>query len=190
MIGQALTFITSVLNHHLVNRFDLDSPIVVLNSLVDSTGSLPQKNQNKVVLTLINLEHETSKQFYGNHQATRTAKQVSDVFPAVRFNLDILLTASFDVYEESLKFLTETIAFFQAHPSLTEQLFPTMPAGLAMLNFEIENSPYAQTHNLWTSMGAKYQPSVIYKIRHVTVDSEEIRGTTPTIQGVDVKAAS
>lgn len=187
MIDSALSFVKQVLNQQLKNQFGLEADTVIANHLVEANGNPPLANQNKMVLTLINLESETNKQFYGGNRGVQ-GSSIQQLQPAARFNLDILLTASFDVYNEALKFLSATIAFFQANPTLTKQLFPTMPDSLVQLQFDIENSPYLQTHNLWSALGAKYQPSVIFKIRHVTIQANETSGEVAAVQGITSEA--
>lgn len=187
MIDEALIFINSVLNQHLVNRFDIDSDITSLNNLVSADGSEPITNQNKVILTLINLEHETATPFYGGRTSSTGGSTRSN--PSLHFNLDLLITANFEVYSEALKFLTATIGFFQAHYSFNAKSYPDIPSGLNMLNFEVENSPYEKTHNLWSALSAKYRPSIIYKIRHVTVNEEEVKQETPIVVGVSGSAS-
>lgn len=180
MIDQALKFIADTVNRYLQNRFALESDTVILNNLVDADGSVPQQNQNKIVLTLINLEHETATQYYGGQ--TRIGTTVITCNPPIHFNLDLLITASFSNYQEAVKFLTATITFFQTNSSLNPKKFPDIPNGITALNVEVENAPYRQSHNLWSALGAKYQPSIIYKIRHVTVQADAIQGTNPCIQ--------
>ncbi len=184
MIDAALIYIGQVVDQYLINHLGLDVSAVVLNNLVDADGSSPAKNQNKIVITLINLEHETAKQFYGGQR--RDNGQIDKINPDIYFNLDILISANFDSYDEALKFLTATVYFFQANNSFNRKNSPGLPAGISSLNFEIENSPYAKTHNLWSALGAKYQPSIIYKIRHVCVQSDQVNGFSPEIQGVAV----
>lgn len=58
------------------------------------------------------------------------------------------------------------------------------------LKFEIENSAYEQTQNLWTAMGVSYQPSIIYKIRHVGVHSAQIKGVAPSVRHISGTAAA
>ncbi|CAM4138586.1 Pvc16 family protein [Pseudoalteromonas byunsanensis] len=188
VIDLALRFVEQQLNQTLRTKFALDSDIVIMNHLVESNGTPPLANQNKLVITLINLEHETNKQFYGGQRTVQTT-QVQQLQPTTRFNLDILLTAHFDSYNEALKFLSASVAFFQAYPTLTKKDFPNMPSDLFQLQFEIENSPYTQTHNLWSALGAKYQPSIIYKIRHVAVQSLQVMGSVGAITDVDSEAS-
>ncbi|KHN52491.1 hypothetical protein OI70_19275 [Dickeya fangzhongdai] len=190
MIDDALGYVKSILSQQLCHQFDSDGELVVVNNLVELNGSYPLKNQNKMVLTLINLEHETIKPFYGGRSASGPENtNIRQIMPAVRFNLDVLFTAHFDDYHEALKFLSATIAFFQASPTLVRQKFPDMPDDLTQLQFEIENSSYEKTQNLWSALGARYQPSIIYKIRHIAIQSNQIAGETPVLQHVTNKVS-
>ena len=141
-----------------------------------------------MVITLINLDYETNKGYSGNRYRVRD-NGFATRQPDTLFNVDLLFTASFDDYEEALKFLNATIAFFQATPTFNVKVTPSIPEGIKTLNFEIENTSFFETHNLWSAMGAKYQPSIIYKVRHVVVQSDQLQGTTPAIQEIDVSVS-
>ncbi|MCA2997703.1 MAG: DUF4255 domain-containing protein [Rhodocyclaceae bacterium] len=180
MIDVSLEFVVRALNQSLVTSFDLESDVVVINNLVDPNGSTPQKNQNRLVITLVNLEYETNKRYYGGQQWE--SSMVNRVNPAVFFNLDVLVSANFDDYAESLKFLTAAIGFFQENLVISRASSPNLPDGVALLKFEIENTPSTKTHNLWTALGAKYVPSIVYKIRHVAVDARQIKGGSTMVQ--------
>ena len=186
MIDVALLYVKDALNQYLVNRFGLDEDIVVLNNLTDPDGSVSQKNQNKIVITLINLDHETSQQYYGG--SIRSNNKVGHINQDVHFNLDVLFAAHFDNYSESLKFLTATVSFFQANNTFNRKNSPTMSQDITALKFEIENASYEKTHNLWSALGVKYQPSIIYKIRHVTVQAGQINAVSSVVTGSGVEA--
>lgn len=189
MIDKSLAFIKNTINQSLKNSFNLEEDILVLNHLVDTDGGSPQKNENKIVLTLINLEYETNQQ-YNISQRRIPPNKVVNLNPAVRFNMDILFTANFDDYNESLKFLSATIMYFQANSVMHHEGFPNMPKGLERLNFDIVNSSYSETHNLWSAMGAKYQPSIIYKARNISIQSGKIIETGTTMSGIGIGASS
>lgn len=180
MISKALQFTNDALNQFMQNRFGLDDKKVLLNKLIESNGNVPQVNQNKVVMSLINVEKETVKPFYNRNQQLQNGNY-ADVSPAERYNLDLLISSSFDDYGETLKFLEAVILFFQVNPFLDARSSSNMPAGIDKLEFEIEKITYHQMQSLWTAMGAKYQPSVIYKTRLVTVQANEIMGITPAV---------
>ncbi len=182
MIDVSLDFVRKMLDQHLCNKYGLESNFVVLNNLVLPDGSVPQKNNNKIVITMVTLENETSKQYYADKNPG--PDRLAQINPAVWFNLDILISANFDEYSEALKFLTASIGFFQANTVMTRISYPTLPVGLTALKFEIENSSSGKMENIWMSLGAKYLPSIIYKIRQVYVQADQIESEIPLVQNI------
>jgi len=190
MISKALQYTCDALDQFLKNRLALDESKVLLNNVIDTNGSIPQANHNKVVISLINIEKETSRPHYHVRNQKMPDGSFSDVNPPERYNLDILLTSSFDDYGESLKFLDASILFFQMNILLDPASFSNIPEGLNKLHFDNEKITYHQMHSLWTAMGAKYQPSVIYKMRLVTFQGDEAAAFTPAISNVSTQALS
>jgi len=188
MIDVALAYLRLMLDQHLSMQFGMGRNVAILNGLSNADGPQSERNRNKVVITLINLQHETNRPAYGGQR--RESDAVSFVNPPVYFNLDILVSANFDDYGESLKFLTATIGFFQKNVTMDRASHPGLPAGIAALKFEIENSAYEQNQNVWTSMGVSYLPSIIYKIRHVAVQSDQVSGVAPIVRDVSGTVAT
>lgn len=175
MIQKALQVTSDALDQYLKNHFDLDESKVVINKLVNNDGSIPEKNQNNVILTLINIDKETSKPFYNPNRKLANGNY-SATFPSERFSLDLLFTSNFDDYNESLKFLDAILHFFQATPSINSNTNSNLPKGLPKIDYDIEKVSFFEMHNLWSSMGAQYQPSAIYKTRLVTIGSDNVHG--------------
>jgi hypothetical protein len=111
MIGVSLEYLRKVLDQNIMTNLGMDGSVVVLNNVVDMNGNSPQKNQNKLVVTLVNLEYEVNKQFYGGQRID--VGQFSRVNPAVFFNLVIFIYCNLDAYIEALKFIKATICFFK-----------------------------------------------------------------------------
>jgi hypothetical protein len=189
MISKALQFTRDALDQFLRNRFRLDESKVLLNALIEANGQVPQINQNKVVISLINLEKETLKPFYVRNQRIADGNY-SEVQPSERYNLMLLISSNFDDYSETLKFLNAVIQFFQINPSLDSGSTSNIPAGLVKLEYEIERITYHQMQGLWTAMGARYQPSVIYKTRLVTIQGNETDGFVPAVSDVSATATA
>lgn len=183
MINKALQFTKNILDQFLRNRFALDEDKVILNYLIESSGSLPLANQNKIVLSLINIEKETNKPFYGRNQKLENGNY-AEVNPTDLYNLFLLISSNFDNYSETLSYLNAVILFLQANNTLNEKLSSAFPENLKKLEFEIEKISYHDMHSLWTAMGAKYQPSVIYKIRLIALQSNEVLGFTTGISQI------
>ncbi|ALL06176.1 hypothetical protein AQ505_12150 [Pedobacter sp. PACM 27299] len=180
MINRALKFTSDALDQFLINRFALDESKVVMNKVIDSNGQVPMLNQNKIIVSLINIERETAKAYHIRNHPVSNGSFVN-INPAERFNLDILMSANFDDYSESLKFLNAVILFFQVNTSLSVNNSSAFPIGLDKLEFDIEKLTYQQMHSLWTAMGAKYQPSVVYKMRLLTIQGFESDGFATSV---------
>lgn len=187
MIDVALSYIRQVLDQYLCAQLGQDSGSVILNNLSGSDPAKIEQNRNRIVVTLINLEYESNKQFYGGQR--KEGDHVNRVNPAVFFNLDVLVSASFDDYTEALKQLSLVIAFFQNNLSFDRHNNPSMPEGLSALKCEIENSPSAKTHELWTALGVGYLPSMVYKFRHVSIQSGHVKSVSARVQSVTGSAS-
>ncbi len=53
------------------------------------------------------------------------------------------------------------------------------------LVFEMASITPEQLNNIWGSLGAKYMPSVVYKVRMLTFDNNIVREYRPLITGVE-----
>ncbi len=172
MIRPALHFVSTALNQFVKNKLGLDEDTVVLNHIIESDESEPLENKNKVVITLINIEYQTLKPYYISNKRLENESYAS-LSPSQSFNLDILISSNFDDYSESLKFLGTAMLFFQIHPVFNAVNFSTLPEGVNKLELDVEQINYTEMHNLWSAMGAKYRPSIVYKTRMVTIQGDE-----------------
>ncbi|MEP0264353.1 DUF4255 domain-containing protein [Dokdonia sp.] len=181
MIQEAFQYTRNVFNQFIKNKFGVDEDAVVINTIVDQSGAIPVGNQNKIIMSLIHIEQETVKPFYTKNQKVSNGNYVASP-QTERYNIYVLVTSYFDDYNETLKFLNASIQFFQEHQSLDATINSDLPKGLQKLNFDLQKGgDYMQMHNLWSALGAKYQPSVIYKMRLVTIASTGIDEFVPKI---------
>jgi hypothetical protein len=174
MIQNALQFTQDILQQYLKHKLGLDKDLVVCNKIIETDGSVPIINQNKVVLSFINIERESFRPFV-NKKKQQVGSYAAVVGPE-HFNLDVLVSCNFDHYNEALKFLNEVILFFQINHYFHPSIASNIPEGISKLSFELKNITSQEMHQLWHSMGATYQPSVIYKLRLVTINPQEHPG--------------
>lgn len=184
MIHQSLQFTNKLLEQFLKNRFGLNEDKTILNYLIEPSGILPKVNQNKVVLSLINIEKETNQPFYVRNQKLENGNY-SNFNPTEKYNIDLLISSNFDDYNESLKFLDAIILFFQINNYLDASSSSSLPKGLSRLEFEYEKISYQQMHSLWTAMAAKYQPSIIYKMKLIKVQANETIEIIPSVKNTN-----
>lgn len=176
MIEKALQFTGKALNQFVKKKFGLDEDVVIINPIIDQNGSVPKENQNKIIISLIHIEQDTTTQFYNRNQQLTNGNYVKAPL-SYRYNLFTLITPNFDNYSEALKFLDASIQFFQINAMIDATKNAEIPADLGKLEYEFQKGEnYMQMQNLWTALGAKYQPSVIYKVKLVTIVSDEIEG--------------
>ncbi|WP_422360457.1 Pvc16 family protein [Reichenbachiella sp.] len=180
MIEQSLLFTRNFLDQFLRNRFDLSDSIVQINNLTDPHGNVPEANQNKIIISLINIEQETNQPYYFKKQKLSNG-QYADLTPSDRFNIYLLVSSQFDDYQETLKFLNASILFFQINQIIDSSSGTNLPEGIHKLDFDLEQLDYSQTHNLWSAMGAKYTPSVVYKMRLIEIFANQMTGVTTSI---------
>ncbi len=87
-------------------------------------------------------------------------------------------------YPEALKFLSNTISFFQRLPVMDHENTPGLDSRIEKLILDIENLNIKDLSTLWSAITGKYLPSVIYKVRMVAFDSGDVRLRTPLIEEI------
>ncbi|HEX5432935.1 MAG TPA: DUF4255 domain-containing protein [Candidatus Angelobacter sp.] len=185
MIEKALNFVTGEINSLLSRRFQSTENLAVLSSLANPDGSLPPVIENKIILSLINIEREASASG-GSWPMMGGSEGYARVSPQLALNLLVLVTASFSSnYSEALKVLSNVVGFFQSHPSFNAQNSASFPGGMERLSVELVNLTIHELNNVWSILGAKYMPSVVYKIRMLVVQENWIGERVPAITAAE-----
>jgi hypothetical protein len=184
MIQNVIPVIVRELNSYLGLRFGFNEQKVIISNLVGQDGSIAFKDENKVVCSLINIEQERVNL---NAHFMKNAK----TNPPVNLNLYLLFSAYFSSanYEEAFKFLTSVISFFQGKQVFTPSNTPLLDKNVDKITFEIVNLDLRELSNLWAALGAKYMPSVIYKLRMISIYEDMIIEEIPEITAVDTSGA-
>lgn len=186
MIGSILNFIAQEMDAfiRLRMRAHPSEQKVILSPLVDLGGGVAIKEENVLVLSLVNIQKDpiaTPSRPYDHRDFTKVHIQQA---PPVHLNLILLLGAYFkpENVKDGLDTLTFGISYLQGKPLWTGQNSPALPSGLEKLTFELESLDFHQQSHLWGAIGAKYFPSVIYKMRMIIIDDGTIDQIVPTIQ--------
>ena len=175
MLYTVLTELTALLNEYLNAFYDVPEGMAELGS-PDTSDEEPA---NKLLVTLLNIERETAMGIAGNYQPASggTSAQKN---PAWHLNLYFTVAAVFDKkrYAESLKALSKALGFLQQQSTLR------LADGQAF-SLEPVTANTQELTNLWSILGGKYYPSVICKIRKLTIDGNEIKSTARQVGGLD-----
>jgi hypothetical protein len=181
MIDSVVETVANELNEFFRLKFGIIEDRVVVSNIVNQDGSAAIKDDNRVILSLVMIQEEKMG-------AYKSTVQISPggVKP-VYLNLFLLFSASFNekLNVDALKFISAVIAFFQNKPVFNQQNSSTLADGLEKLSFEILNMSIQEQSNLWSTLGAKYLPSIMYKVRVVTIDEKMLVPETVEVTGME-----
>ncbi|MBF9222664.1 DUF4255 domain-containing protein [Hymenobacter ruricola] len=183
MLDKALLFLATELNDYFGRSFQLLEDRAVLSAHLNPDGTPATAIANKVSVTLVNLAPESTVR---NLQAERSGNGELRLNPAIKLNLWVLFAANFGDYDEALKFLSSTLAFFQGRPVFTPQNSPRLDRSFDRLVVELETLTYHELSNLWGVLGSKYTPSALYKVKLVTIQDGAVQDRTPALTGLGV----
>lgn len=180
MIDKALEFLVGELKEFLGHRFPGHEQHVILSALCNPDGSVPHKIENKIVLSLVNLERESAVP--ANGTPVRAGAGYLRSAPTLHLNLYVLVAASFGHnYGQALSFLNCVLAFFQGKPYFSPQNAAALPRELERLSVELVNMSLAEMNNLWAILGAKYMPSAVYRVRMVSIQQGWVTEALPMV---------
>ena len=164
MIHQAIQYVVTELNSYLNLRSPSLAPDrVVLGNLFDINGNPNADALDKVVLSVVNLQQDPVYHSVDLYEKRADGKS-ERVRPEVKVNLFVLFIANIGDYDESLKALEHVISFFQANHVFDYATIPVLAENKGRLVFELYSMTFEQQNHLWGALGAKYQPSVMYKV--------------------------
>ena len=181
MINLAIQLLAGQLNQYLRRTYNLGEDVVVVSNLLEMDGSVAANVNNKLVVFLVNIEKDAVPfRQVSSHDVGRREMQGSAPY---YFNLYLMMTANFtgNSYSEALKFLSSTISFFQKNYVIDHQTAPEMDSRIEKLILDIENLSIQDLSNLWGALGGKYLPSIMYRVRMVAFDAEDITGRIPLV---------
>ncbi len=185
MIDKTLSFLLAELNAYLNAGFPAAEPHAVIGPLAMHDGSPPEEIDNKIVITVANIERETTAY---SPQVNQTSQSGLRTVVATPFNLNVYLLVSGNFrknYAEALRLLSSALIFFHSKSVFTPQNSVGFPSGMERLTLEMVNLNMVDLQNLWACQGAKYLPSGFYKARMLSIQEQRITDREPVITGTD-----
>ena len=172
MIDSAINHIANELNQHLMRIFDLSENAVSISNVIEQDGTVATHVNNKIVVSLVNIEKDTipfRQQAVANIGTNRNVVTPQPIY----FNIYIMFASYFSGsnYQEGLKFISNTISYFQSQPVFDHSNSPGLSNDIEKLILDVENLNINDLSNLWGVLSGKYLPSILYKVRMVTYDS-------------------
>lgn len=171
MIDKALEVLASGIKGYLVRLPDLNissQDTVHLTLIVKADGNIDIP-PDSLGLSLVNIEEERVTKDQQAYKAAADGRRMAHLNPELKLNLYILIVANFNTYETGLKFLSGAIRFFQSKNVFSGENTPDLDPSIQKLIVDLFPLNFEQQNHLWGSLGAKYLPSVLYKVRLLTI---------------------
>ena len=123
-----------------------------------------------VIISLINIEENRISRDPNNYIKKDQAIIMKN--PAVHLYLTLLFTSVRRAgYGLSLFDLQNVIGFFQAKNVFDHSNTPALDNNIERLALDMVSLNLQQLHEIWSVLGGRYFPSVVYRMRMVTIDS-------------------
>lgn len=177
MIAETLNFLAGELNAYLnlklVNPTS-DPRVKVGNAAraLDNSLTGPDSLDEKAILTLVNIEEDRTVR--RQETVVKTATTAKTKNPPLLLNLYVLLSVNKTDYPDSLILLGHMIQFFQFQTNFTPLTHPALDPRIQKLTVELYTMNFEQVNHLWSTLGGKYLPSALYKVRQLCVDEGAI----------------
>ncbi|MFT3843827.1 MAG: DUF4255 domain-containing protein [Lacibacter sp.] len=190
MINESLKFLCEEVNKYLNLKITNTTPsvprLVVSNISLSSEANadIAPDIKDKAVLSLVNVEEDK----VAKQQENYTRTDITTVYksPPLYLNLYILFAMNRKKYDDSLNLLGAIIQFFQHQQVFTPVTHPSLDSRIQKLVVDLHNMSFEQTNHLWSVLGGRYFPSVMYKIRQVTIDENAVISESGFIKEVQL----
>lgn len=202
MILQTLKILSEDLEKYLYT-FDnevTDSKRVVVGNIAFREeekyhpNSVENTIDDKIVMTLVRVEEESSLKNNLPLNKRNPSTTLDYHSPKVQINLYVLISCNSFLYENAMTNLSRVIRFFQTKNVFSELNTAPVPSGINKMDqfdrFKIMAELYAPTfeeaNHLWSMMGGKQLPFVMYKLKtsgleYKTISSPISREEIPVV---------
>jgi hypothetical protein len=188
MIADSLEFLVGRVNEYLAIQLGptTDERVVLGNvSRAFDADAAGTALANKVILSLVNVEEDRVAKQQENF--VRSDNGVKYKSPPVYLNLYVLFAANRTLYKDALLYLSYLMQCFQYQNVFTPATHPVLgPKGIQQLVADLYTLNFEASNQLWSTLGGKYIPSVLYKVRQVTIDANVITGESGYITEIDL----
>lgn len=142
-------------------------------------GSATTDIADKLILSLAQMSQEASLK---NHiPRLNNGNESGRSNPPLSFNIDILVSARCNKYEESLKLISDAVLYFQVNSYFDHSTHPSLSSKIQKISLSVLDMPYQDLSHLWGMLGGKYTPSVVYRARTVIFDADQVKEFVPRV---------
>lgn len=179
MLDVALTFLKDELNSYLLARTGSDTVKSDLSRVVDESGKYAFGNDS-LCCSIINIEEERILKSHLPDYRTVNGQHVV-LEPELKLNLHVLFAANFTHYDQALKYISYVMTFFQTHQLFSADQYPALSPDIGKLTVELISLNYEHLNQIWAFIGGKQLPSVVYRVRMVTLQDVSQTAVQPPL---------
>jgi hypothetical protein len=184
MLDKAIDFLQDRI---VTDQFNGEDPEpVVVGTLFNEKGE-PLAGAGTVGLMIANIEEERIFKAQLQKQK-RTDDDIEVSNPEIKLNFYLLAAANPGTnagsYDTALKRLSGVITYFQGTSFFDKTDYPALDP-IEYLVVDLYSLSFEQQNQLWASLGGKYMPSVIYKVRLVVIDKGFLGAKQKAIMEID-----
>lgn len=195
MIRTALEFIKKELETFMVARENdaAYSPgnVVDLRAISLPDGKVNLNDAMHITMMMVGVEEER-REGKRPYYIPVENNQVVRLNAPVEINLNVLFVANNSNYETALRDLSDVISFFQSNTVFDSAKYPNLNAGASdpdkkpwqtidKMIFRMMSLSIEQQNNLWSMLGPKYLPSIVYRMNMLTVFDNKAQSKAPVI---------
>ncbi|WP_158800362.1 DUF4255 domain-containing protein [Pedobacter sp. L105] len=182
MIYECLTCLAEEMNIFFRSRLKINEDKVMVSAIVNQDGSIAIQGENKILITLINIVRDVNMK----RETPTGAAITGNAGRPICIQLYLMVSCYFSAsnYGEALRFLSFVIGFLQEKNVFDHTNTPRLDDSIDKLVFELESFEPERLSNIWSTLGAKYMPSVFYKVRMIIYDSNKVQEYRPVVSGI------
>lgn len=132
-----------------------------------------------ITLLVVNLAQEHAMRPADPHRMMMADGTTQTISPPIYLNVDVMFVAHFKKYEHSLLYVSALLKFFQCHRFLDHENTPALSPEIEKLTIELLTLPLQDQQNLWSLLRSAYQPSLLYRLRTLVVQSDDLVRVPP-----------
>jgi hypothetical protein len=147
-------------------------------ALWESGSEDASKVAGKVIITLINLEEETTLKNIPSYKVRDGKTEYKN--PPIHLNLFLLISANCETYDKSLRSISKVIQFFQGKKIFTSSntVYNRTNVAFDVLDYfkfilELYTPSFEELNYVWGTLGGRQLPSVIYKVQLIQIEQDK-----------------
>lgn len=198
MINEAFRILEAEVNAYFNEHLEPDTEKWVVIGNVSKLADNPEAGSNigsenspKVgVLGLVNVEEDRVSKNPQNY--VREGGAVFYQNPKIYLNLYALFVITNTKYPDALQNLSLIIQCFQrtnVFDKITHPGMASIAPSIERLTLDLFTLNFEQVNHLWSTLGGKYFPSVLYKIKVIAIEDTSNRTEARLIEEVQLNSA-